>query len=866
MQQYLKQGVLILATAALLTACGGGGGSSSSTVTTASVSGVAMLTTGPSSSAEASKASSSVPAESALEGARVTITSFDKSGVEKSKVSTVTTSGGGFSASITPLNGGGTINIKIEGEGTITFEKSFEYTSSSELTQGLNLIAKLDPVNVKTISTGATDFDAQAAKTAATTDIISMAVVKDSRGVKTVVSNSKIAAAKAAGSQVIWQFDVAKSALKADTQSLTMKVQNYNPANPDDMTRFPAENDDTGNKLVSASFDFIDIKDQNGAPLVISKASAAKARKTAAIAYAIKKQIPACSLIIKDENATKPGVQIGFYFMYNGKWSKLGEATLYKQDLETPFALTDSCSSSSLPYAVLTDADISKDINFNVQYFNFDYVAFGTITETCVEGSFELSKNGVASPLGGLSLYLNSFDGGLTGFQSAYGTVSQDGKYRLNFVYTDGTPDGKTANFSYYDYISGNSDNVSLALSSSKNSNGCYTVAKKTVIAPGCTVTGKLLKADGSTPAANEYVQIYENSTYRNHRSIQTNSQGIYESPVFCSMNYRLSAGGATKSFNVNNTKTADENTDDGTTSTMNDITKINQAPYAYISSNSTSVTANSTSTLSGYGYDSDGDSLTYGWAANCGTLSATTGQNVTWTAPSTDGACTITLTVNDGSTNTSTATELFVGSRPPVISSLFVPGSVGSGKNANLYMYAYDLDSQNLTYSWSVNQGCPASLSNSTTATPTFTANSTDVDASCAVTASVSDGAATATKTRTINITPNRAPVISSMVVPQTVTLSSITALLGYAADYDGDNFSWEWSKSGSGTLSGTCSGNSSNGIISTGSCSYIAPPSAASSQITLTLTYGNGQTVVQTKSVSVIDNSGNSTTVTVE
>ena len=243
------------------------------------------------------------------------------------------------------------------------------------------------------------------------------------------------------------------------------------------------------------------------------------------------------------------------------------------------------------------------------------------------------------------------------------------------------------------------------------------------------------------------------------------------------------------------------------------------------------------------------------------------TGQNVTWTAPSADGGCTITLTVNDGTLSNTATTELYVGSRPPVISSLFVPGSVGYGKSTNLYMYAYDLDSQSLTYSWSLDQGCPASLSGATTAAPTLTAaDSTEDEAICTVTANVSDGSKTTTKTRTINITPNRAPVISSMVVPQTVTLGSKTALIGYAADYDGDDFSWVWTLSGNGSLTGTCSGESSNGRISTGNCSFVAPASTASSQITLTLTYGNGQTVVQTKTVTAVDNSGNSTTITVQ
>jgi len=59
--------------------------------------------------------------------------------------------------------------------------------------------------------------------------------------------------------------------------------------------------------------------------------------------------------------------------------------------------------------------------------------------------------------------------------------------------------------------------------------------------------------------------------------------------------------------------------------------------------------TVNSSITLTCNATDADGDTLTYSWATTNGTLSATTGQTVTWTAPSSQGTHTVTVNVFDG-------------------------------------------------------------------------------------------------------------------------------------------------------------------------------------------------------------------------
>jgi len=891
-----------------------------------------------------------------LDGAKVTIRSFDTSGNLVQTVETVTNAQGGFAGSVDVRDGGGIVNVKIEKGNVISYEKTFPYKTAADLSAGLQLKAELDPLLVKVLSTGVTPqvgFD-----TAAVDDMVSIAVVEDRRGNRQIVGGKSIAAAKAAGGTINWQLDVAKVVFaNASTTSLTVKAQNYNPAREEDMKRFPAQDDDTGNRLVSAAFDFIDIKDQNGKALSIPKATAKAVRKSAAVAYRVKKQIPDCSLIVKDEDSNKAGVQIGFYFMRNGKWNKLGTATLYKDstpDDANLFQMSDVQACSSRPYAVLTDADISKDIDFDLRWFNFDYVAFGEIETACVAGTFTLTKNGAETPLGGVSVNLTKLQQGtppadVTGFRSAYGYSASDGTFQLDFTYTADSLSSPTATLSYYDPVTYQTRSM-VSVLTTKNAKNCYVIDPVTIAGPECSVTGRVLTASGA-PAAGRYVNIYQPGYYYGSQWTTTDSSGTYSKEVFCSTGYELSVDGITKSFTVNGTQAGDEKSDTGTLVTMNDIQKTNKAPNAYIWASNDSVRVNEGVSLYGYGYDPDGDALTYLWTVEpgCGGFAAASGasttatstqQSVRWVAPATppsDNTCTITLKVSDGSLTGTATSDIYVsqsGNRPPVITWLYVPKQLRAGTAASLYVSAYDANNDPLTYSWSTSCGTisdpsliapsftppssgscdvtatvsdgidqvsrtesveiipnrgpqivsmfvPAtvgfgksrtfsayafdpdfdtvsyawsatcgSFANATTSSPTWTAPDTE-NTSCTITLAVSDGTNQTTQTKTVTTTANTSPVITGVSAPATVNVSSQAQLSGTATDADGDQLSWSWTiQSGSGTLSGTCSGTATGGV-NTSSCSYVAP--AGDETATLRFSVSDGRAAPVTRDVTI-------------
>lgn len=882
MKQDIRRTLAIVAATALLSACGGGGGGGGVVATKVGVSGVASKSAGPGAVAAGVTKQAGV---SVLPGAKVTILSYDTLGNLFETVEAVTGSTGAFNAQVSALPGGGTVSVKVQAADAIVYEKSFPYKTAADLSAGLQVDAVLDPVSVKVIpAVNSANFD----KAAIAADMVSMAVVKDAQGASRIVANSEISAAKAAGGEVTWQLDVAKSVLAAaGATELTVKAQNYNPAVPDDMTRFPADSADTGERLVSASFDFIDIKDQNGNPLVITKAAAKAARKSAAVAYAVRKMIPDCNLILKDENATKAGVQIGFYFMRNGKWQKLGESTLYDSigsATTNPVLHTQgTCTATSRPYAVLTDADVSKDIDFDLKWFNFDYVAFGVIKTDCVEGVVNQQKadNSIAA-LGGISLNFSDLKQSATavpGFQGAYGYSKADGKFRFDFTYSNVTLNSPTANIFYTDPVTWLRGSKAVTLTT-KNANGCYEVTPITIVEPACSVSGRLMKSDGSA-AAYRSVNVYEPTTYSGSRWTQTDAAGNYSFKVMCSTDYNVSADGATRGFNVNSVVGTNETSDNGSTVVMKDIVKVNNAPAAYISADKSSVGAGNGVNLSGYGYDPDYDPLTYAWTTTCGTFtdagsttaaSTSSKQNTKWTAPATvpaNNICTITLTVSDGSKTGSATSDIYVsatGNRPPIITYLYAPTAITAGRSDNLLVSAYDANpSDILSYSWTSTCG---TMTGATTANPVFTAPQTS--GTCNVTVTVTDNATTplsTSKTATITVNPNQAPVITSMTVtPSALARSANATLAAGAYDINNDNLTWNWSiVSGGGSLAATGCSGSGTGSVPLTSCSYTAPNLDATVVLRFTVSDGINAAVTRDQTISVSSASG-TTNITVQ
>jgi len=132
---------------------------------------------------------------------------------------------------------------------------------------------------------------------------------------------------------------------------------------------------------------------------------------------------------------------------------------------------------------------------------------------------------------------------------------------------------------------------------------------------------------------------------------------------------------------------------------------------------------------------DPDNDALTYAWTATDGAISGT-GGTVTWTAPTTEGTYTVTVTVSDGEEIVSDSCNIQVVNTPPVIASL-TPSStdLAPEESCTIGCVASDADGDTLAYAWTSTGGTISGTGNNVS----WTAPATE--GTYTISVSVSDG-----------------------------------------------------------------------------------------------------------------------------
>ena len=224
-------------------------------------------------------------------------------------------------------------------------------------------------------------------------------------------------------------------------------------------------------------------------------------------------------------------------------------------------------------------------------------------------------------------------------------------------------------------------------------------------------------------------------------------------------------------------------------------ILKFNQAPTANAGSNQ-SVVAGALVTLRGSGTDPNGDSLTYTWAKTAGpsvTLSNNMAQNPTFTAPSSAGTITFTLTVSDGTLSATDTITITISANQAPTANAGSNQSVAVGASVTLDgTGSTDPDSNTLTYSWAKTSGPAVSLNGATTAQPTFTAPSSP--SVIVFTLSVTDELTTVTDTVTVTVSTG---LIANAGQDQNVTTGDVVTLDGTnSANTAGNTLTYSWAK----------------------------------------------------------------------
>lgn len=291
-----------------------------------------------------------------------------------------------------------------------------------------------------------------------------------------------------------------------------------------------------------------------------------------------------------------------------------------------------------------------------------------------------------------------------------------------------------------------------------------------------------------------------------------------------------------------------------------------NSAPrISSLVANSTQVAPGQTTTLSATATDADGDTLSYAWTATAGTLANATTVGPTWTAPTTEGPQTLSVSVTDGKggqagfslvinvlTATSKASVTTNFNTWPVVSQVSVTkGQLLPNETTGLDVTAVDADSDTLTYTWS--DDCGGTFSSTTAKSPTWKAPASQPDSgSCTVSVAPNDGRGGSTQ-GSLSITiglptaPNASPVIDgTFQSADTVVAGGTVSVLVVAHDPEGTVLTFTWSASG-GTLGTPATSASQSEVL------WTAPASGGPFTLTAVVTDASGAQATQSFTVAL-------------
>ena len=208
-----------------------------------------------------------------------------------------------------------------------------------------------------------------------------------------------------------------------------------------------------------------------------------------------------------------------------------------------------------------------------------------------------------------------------------------------------------------------------------------------------------------------------------------------------------------------------------------------NSAPYfTSLVASTNRITIGSAVDLRAAASDPDGDALTFNWTGDGGTFGATSGDSVTWTAPSTAGTYHINVEVSDpkgattsvglaivvtsGNGITGSATiDVRLNGWPLVSAITAQPGALQAGATITLNPTASDPDDTALSFAWQ--SDCAGTFSDTAAMNPSFTLDAASTAASCRFSVTVSDGrGGTTPGTLIVHVGAPVAPVLELLAV----------------------------------------------------------------------------------------------------
>lgn len=422
-----------------------------------------------------------------------------------------------------------------------------------------------------------------------TRNSFTFALVENGRGERSLVGGSSgLRAARSANATELLVIDIPAGSVPEGTTELQGRMASFDPNDEEESESFPGEYADSdGNELLSVAFQFNEITTESGQSLG-QAVEQARARglmpRDNHEPTIISRHIPAgsCSAMesLGDADGAKAGFQIPIY-TYNpgsGLWELLGTGTVYYQD-GTEVASDNTvfdCTTDSF----YLEIEVSNE-DFNRKWWNLDYpLTFEEPVQLCARVRVE-DQDG--APLTGTYLFLKDDDG--RSFSDTFGYTDAKGEALLNATLIDGSDD-RTAKLRYWGFDTASYESTPVSLGESCESVQTITVQRR----DKCVIKGTL--SDEYGPASDILVYAYGFSDSQDdfdwHYGYgQTNTDGEYSIRAVCNLDYTLYPGqygyGVSLLYaNVDGDTADDEQSDNGTTAVMPDLTFENQPPLAY--------------------------------------------------------------------------------------------------------------------------------------------------------------------------------------------------------------------------------------------------------------------------------------------
>ncbi|MCX5792286.1 MAG: SBBP repeat-containing protein [Elusimicrobia bacterium] len=229
---------------------------------------------------------------------------------------------------------------------------------------------------------------------------------------------------------------------------------------------------------------------------------------------------------------------------------------------------------------------------------------------------------------------------------------------------------------------------------------------------------------------------------------------------------------------------------------------------------------------------DPDGDELTYSWASDDGGAITGSGAAVTWTAPASTGAYSVTCGVTDGKPGILVLKSVLMQvSTSPLITSLTAtPDTIPRNGEVSVVCVATAPDNGELQYAWSADSGTVTAYVSSAAWTAPNATGTYNVTCQARV---EGHGSASAS----VPVMVNSRPLIDSVTaMPAIVSTGAVSEIACLASDPDGDELAYTWTSVEGSTITGGGA-----------SVSWTAPASTGIYSVTCLVSDGKPGTPVQ-------------------